>query len=269
MANPELAGFDPVFWLHHAMVDRAMTLYQDSHPKAWLASSTIGVGTYALAAGSTKDSKTVLAPFGITSDKARDTKSFNYNYADLASGQSPAEIINGLYGNRPAAQTKRSTEDSSEMHEYTANIQVDLPGSEGSFNVFIFDGEVDNAEPSTWYTDADFIGVHGFFTNNDAQGNGEDLATAAVSLTPALERRVASGKLADMKPKTVAEYFERNKVYWRVVERVLDHYDQEIELSQIPQLDVTLATAKLTVPEDSSLLPTWGEFVPLDQAKSD
>ncbi len=46
MAFPEMAGFDPVFWLHHAMVDRLVAMWQVLYPNSFIAPTVNEYGTY-------------------------------------------------------------------------------------------------------------------------------------------------------------------------------------------------------------------------------
>jgi tyrosinase len=46
MAFPETAGFDPVFWLHHAMVDRLVAMWQVLYPDSFIAPTVNEYGTY-------------------------------------------------------------------------------------------------------------------------------------------------------------------------------------------------------------------------------
>ncbi|KAF4626854.1 hypothetical protein G7Y89_g11303 [Cudoniella acicularis] len=48
MGNPIIAGFDPIFWLHHCNVDRILAIYQALYPDKWTDAT---------------DSKTYLYPF--------------------------------------------------------------------------------------------------------------------------------------------------------------------------------------------------------------
>lgn len=34
----EVSAFDPIFWLHHAMVDRMLTMWQILNPTSWITS---------------------------------------------------------------------------------------------------------------------------------------------------------------------------------------------------------------------------------------
>lgn len=273
MNDPETAGFDPAFWLHHAMVDRVLALYQAAWPETWLQSMDQVGDTFTFTSGSIQDSESILEPFAVSSNTIKDTSYYNYNYADLASGASPADIINDLYGatrspstNPPGVQTKRSVTFSRDnsTYQYIAKVESDLPGTEGSFDLFIFDGAPDNVAPEKWFQDADFLGQHGFFTNAAAKGNHEQISHASISLTAALQRRVDSGELADLQPETVARHL-RDGMYWRVVDR----FDKEIPNSKVPMLQLNVLVAEVEMPTERGAMPVWGKFRQLVGCEND
>lgn len=263
MSDPAKAGFDPAFWLHHTMVDRIFTLYQAAWPDTWLASNDVIGHTFTYNNGTVQDGGSILEPFGINSETARDYTSFNYYWADLTEDVSPIDLINDLYGDvrSPSADppatahaSKRSTEDNM-RHEYVAKVKVDLPGTEGSFDLFIFDGEPDTTNPDKWVSDSDFLGQHGFFTDPKVGGDNSQISYASISMTAALQRRVARGELADMEPATVAAHL-RAHMQWRVVDR----FDRLVPNRNIPMLQVNVVTADVAIPAERGVMPTWKPF---------
>ena len=82
MGAPEVAAFDPVFWLHHCNIDRVMAIWQATHPKRWFPKET----------PEKKGPDDPLYPLRAfkngkidwwTSNDSKDTKVFGYTYADL------------------------------------------------------------------------------------------------------------------------------------------------------------------------------------------
>jgi tyrosinase len=62
----EFSSFDPIFWAHHAMVDRIWRLWQLSHPGARPPASIMG---------------SALPPFPMTVEQTLDTTALGYDYA--------------------------------------------------------------------------------------------------------------------------------------------------------------------------------------------
>lgn len=129
------SAFDPLFFLHHCMVDRIFALWQVFHPDAWVAPDVTRVNSYTTSVGQVLDSKSPLTPFYVSSngsfwnsDMLRDPTSLGYTYAELSSagiklsnrstildGRSQvAAVVNQLYGrysvNSLNAQSSRRSE---------------------------------------------------------------------------------------------------------------------------------------------------------------
>ncbi|PVF92484.1 Di-copper centre-containing protein [Serendipita vermifera] len=90
MGDPDFAAFDPVFWLHHANVDRLFALWQALHPDLFVAPRLNFEGTFTTRPGTREGPQSNLTPFwrssGVfwNSEGARDTRTFNYTYPELA-----------------------------------------------------------------------------------------------------------------------------------------------------------------------------------------
>ncbi|EJF63238.1 photo-regulated tyrosinase [Dichomitus squalens LYAD-421 SS1] len=63
MADPAVAGFDPIFFLHHAQVDRLLSLWSALNPGVWVNKSVEEDGTFTIPDGATVDTNTPLTPF--------------------------------------------------------------------------------------------------------------------------------------------------------------------------------------------------------------
>lgn len=113
------SAFDPLFFLHHAMVDRILALWQVFHPDSWVTPEVTSVNSYTTSEGQVLNSSSPLTPFFVSSngtfwdsDMLRDPTNLGYTYAELSnagidlsnqssvlSGQAQvASVINQLYG---------------------------------------------------------------------------------------------------------------------------------------------------------------------------
>ncbi|KAK4202248.1 putative tyrosinase [Triangularia verruculosa] len=106
------SAFDPIFFLHHAMVDRIFAMWQTLYPQSWVTPTTAVLNSYTTARGQVQDSRTPLTPFFAdangafwTSDSVRDFTKFGYTYTELTDLASPRKAqagvrraINRLYG---------------------------------------------------------------------------------------------------------------------------------------------------------------------------
>jgi len=46
MAFPEMAGFDPIFWMHHAQVDRLLAMWQVLNQNSYIVPTVNAFGSY-------------------------------------------------------------------------------------------------------------------------------------------------------------------------------------------------------------------------------
>lgn len=213
----------------------------------------------------------------------RDTQTFNYRYADLASGQGAASIINSLYRDSEPEMTVRkraldldirglnvsqyindvmNPKPGSTCREYVANIQVDSMKMAGSFTVFLFAGPFDETNPGGWYEEKSMIGAHGFFSSPESTGHGSALVNAGATITDSLLLNKAAGML-DLTHGAVTAFL-KECIEWRLVKAdgtVLDEDD-------VPGLEVTIMTAEVQVPGYHYQMPSWGAFKPLTEITS-
>ncbi|KAI0322397.1 hypothetical protein OF83DRAFT_1080307 [Amylostereum chailletii] len=140
-----VTGFDPIFFLHHANVDRMLSLWSALNPNVWITDGPAEGGTYAIGeddtVGATTGSSSVhnaipfvdfthvhagLAPFWQsqtgywTSAQVADTQTFGYTYPDFngldmsnkdAVKSAIAKQVNQKYGSSnsfPSSRRKRS-----------------------------------------------------------------------------------------------------------------------------------------------------------------
>ncbi|KAF3937797.1 Tyrosinase [Dactylella cylindrospora] len=94
MSWPTVSSFDPIFWLHHANVDRLFAIWQAIYPNSWFDDPRSQLpderGTWSIGAGTRETPRTPLAPFHkdtrggtYTSDEIRDWTRFGYSYPEL------------------------------------------------------------------------------------------------------------------------------------------------------------------------------------------
>ncbi|KAI0270019.1 photo-regulated tyrosinase [Gloeopeniophorella convolvens] len=63
MNDPSVAGFDPIFFLHHANVDRLLSLWSAINPGVWVTRGPAEGGTFTISANANIDANTNLTPF--------------------------------------------------------------------------------------------------------------------------------------------------------------------------------------------------------------
>lgn len=103
----QYSAFDPLFWVHHAMIDRCWQMWQLLHPTTYVLPQAAHYDSYTMRAGSIQDINTPLTPFykdaaGAfwTAAEVRSTDTFGYAYAETR-GNSAADVLSAmarLYG---------------------------------------------------------------------------------------------------------------------------------------------------------------------------
>ncbi|KAA8576834.1 hypothetical protein EYC84_006881 [Monilinia fructicola] len=83
------SAFDPIFWLHHANVDRVLSMYQAIDSTTYITSLIDYYGTYTIPSYSYDNATTSLKPFAITSstfftsNTCRSMAQFGYSYPEI------------------------------------------------------------------------------------------------------------------------------------------------------------------------------------------
>nr|OQO21312.1 hypothetical protein B0A51_09062 [Rachicladosporium sp. CCFEE 5018] len=211
MTYLDYSAFDPIFWLHHTMIDRSFALWQALYPDSYVQPTQMIQNSFTIHQGQVVDANTPLDPFHSdqngtrwTSQTARSTRSFGYTYPELANNANISSIkaaINRLYGgdsspsNSAAAAiqpSKRFIDDTPEepslfprdpaaaarpkplRREYIANIVSEKFALNGSYAIYVFLGDFDAGDPSCWPTNPNLVGTHAIFAAlpGDPEGNG-------------------------------------------------------------------------------------------------
>ncbi|KAJ3896545.1 tyrosinase [Lentinula edodes] len=113
MSDPSVAGFDPIFFMHHAQVDRLLSLWSALNPRVWITDGPSGDGTWTIPPDTVVGKDTDLTPFWNTqssywiSANVADTSKMGYTYPEFnnldmgneaAVRSAIAAQVNKLYG---------------------------------------------------------------------------------------------------------------------------------------------------------------------------
>ncbi|KAF2198311.1 Di-copper centre-containing protein [Delitschia confertaspora ATCC 74209] len=267
MSQVPYAGFDPIFWLHHANVDRLFAIWQSLNPESYVWPNQSRTATFAVANGTVLDADSALQPFHAddrgktwTSNSVRSTSTFSYTYPELADSPTNSDLvarINALYGpdataptpNIPVSTPRTSfpghghqpiagAPSFSSRRQYICDIKVRKFALDGSFFIYVFLGEDPGDDASAWTGLSSFVGVHGVFA---ASGMHSDVEVhGAVPLTAALEARLNGGGLEGMGEGGVESYLKES-LRWRV--KSMD--GRSIPLDQVPSLQVSVSWSEV------------------------
>lgn len=176
---------------------------------------------------------------------------------DAGNGTSPA------YPTNTAVLKDNSTPlraNNGSSYQYVCNIETPRYALNGSYSVFVFNGEPENPDPLTWTFDKNLIGPVGVLAQ---PGMTEKNITTkmGIPLTRTLVYEYTKGTIPDLTEESVDNYLQQ-RLQWRVV----GPQGQEIDSTTIPgfKAQVFASTAAKQKSEDE--IPKWSEFVPLVKA---
>ncbi|KAF2008582.1 Di-copper centre-containing protein [Aaosphaeria arxii CBS 175.79] len=266
MSPPSVAAFDPMFWLHHATVDRQMALFQAIYPDSYVEPCESRTPTYTIEQGELLTADTPLTPFHRNADGdfwtsalVRDTAVLGYTYPELIGSPSNETLIANVtsqYGAATSTAAVTSNKRQATGNETTTTTlylaDVSFPvyglsaeGGSSPYNVLVFLGDVD-AEPAEWLFSKSFVGLvstlGGGEHAKDVQG------TAQIGLKGALDKAIAAGETTE---ENAEEYLKKN-VHWRV-----GLGDFEIGRDEVPGMEVKLVGTQVEVAEKKGEFDRW------------
>lgn len=286
MTYLDYSAFDPVFWLHHTMIDRCFALWQALYPNSYVQPMAALGATFNFPAGTVESATSPLYPFhkdtkgtNYNSNDVKSVSSFGYTYSELASGKASdvRAAVNKLYGTSSGSSTinKRVIDNSTAVAEHVAgainsttglsnqyicNIVSQKFAMNGSYAIYLFLGNV-SGDASTWATSNQLIGTHAVFASltpssqQQAKAMGMDMdlkITGTVPLTTALINAVTAGKLRSLKASDVQPYLTAN-LNWRVA--MMD--GTEVPVANVPDLSVSVVSATVQPATADDSFPTW------------
>lgn len=189
--------------------------------------------------------------------------------SSTAVSASRSAIVDAGNGTSPALPTNTATLSNSSTplranngssYQYTCNIETPRYALNGSYSVFLFNGEPENQDPTSWTFDKNLIGPAGILAQPGMTAKNISV-TMGVPLTRTLVYAYTRGEIADLSEDTVDEYLAQN-LRWRVA----GPQGQEIDSKTIPgfKIEVFASTAAKQKSEDE--IPKWSEFIPLKKA---
>lgn len=244
-----VSAFDPAFWLHHAMVDRAFALWQALYPDSYVEPMAQKQGSYWYSQGDTLDADTSLKPFYAKSDgtfwtssTVRSTETLGYTFAELqiTDDASLRASINSLYGsdfdnnNQRRSKLPRSLKDivsggpigkalgmlSSipnsivNQRRYQINFRAPKNTLDKTYYIDFFFGNPISEDPASWLNDINLIGSQAIMSM-DRPGQEDVAVTGVLPLNSKLKDLAASGVLVNLVESIIVDLL-KDKITWRV-----------------------------------------------------
>jgi tyrosinase len=268
------SAFDPLFFLHHAQIDRLFAMWQILNPDTYVVPEPATYATFTTSAGETQDINTPLTPFykdfsGAfwTSADARTTEIFGYTYPETSSStgiglqKQVITAINALYG--PATETASQEEGNlsarsashRSLKHWIANIRIQKTRKDFAFSIHIFIGAF-NPDSRSWDFDQNFVGTHTILMKHL---NSSSLLSTVVStsmpLTDVLLNHIRIGYLVSLADADVELYLIKNMKY-----KVTFLNGTEISDGHMPRVEISVVSVVMQVPASNEKLPVWNKM---------
>lgn len=297
MTYIEYSAFDPIFFLHHAMVDRIFAMWQILNPSSYVTPQVSLFGTFTTSIGEIENISTPLTPFYDqngnfwTPASARYTETFGYTYGEtmktpnITFHQRQANIrsvVNSLYGSTAPANTAQTSNkrglkgrktnihlksDSAvtktlfkrddDYYEWIANIIFDKHSLGGTFFIYLF-LDVPMTSPIAWSSDPAFVGLHCTFSRSDTCTTCD--ANHLVSATLPLTSALLE-RITQGQLSSLdpqdAQPYLQSNLRYRIT---LDG-KTEVSNGDVPSMKVTIVSALVRRAANCSEFPSWGPLV--------
>ncbi|KAH9819777.1 Di-copper centre-containing protein [Teratosphaeria destructans] len=299
MTYLDYSAFDPVFWLHHAMIDRCFALWQAIWTDSYVEPMAQVEQSYYSSVGDVEDVNSPLEPFHAssngtfwTSATVRDLRVFGYTYEALGNGSVAAvkAAINSLYGTSSGsaavsqvsrrslhAETARelgtaaSTTASGEVvdgkyNQYIANIRSGKSALNGSYAIYIFIGDFDDT-PSAWPLAPNLVGTHAVFAAMTVPGlsssnKRQDMVSVPVSGTmPLTSMLLAKVEAGDLPcmDPTEVTSYLTENLHWRI-----SMFDgTRVSPEDLVDFQVEVVGAQASPATSIDAFPMWGNYTSL------
>ncbi|KAJ6548594.1 tyrosinase [Mycena capillaripes] len=278
MGVTDVSAFDPIFWLHHANVDRLLSLWSAINPEVWVSVGKADQGTWTIPTGADIDINTDLTPFWKDADQKKywrstditTTESLGYIYPEFKALLNATEpqvqaaiktFVQQKYGPRTSSIPVQTASDSLmggrpaiPFHEWSVRVRVRKFALQGSFSVVFFLGPVP-ANAHEWHKSPSFAGAHAIFSSSNlvSCGNCRAQAHSGFIVQGFVHLNIARPELAAMDPESVKAYLREN-LSWRV----LHPKRHPVHSRDVPSLEVLVHVRRMwTNPGDT--LPFHGE----------
>ncbi|KAK6532025.1 hypothetical protein TWF694_003188 [Orbilia ellipsospora] len=142
--------------------------------------------------------------------------------------------------------------DGDQYVEYIAQVIADNSALNGTYTVYIFIGDYNTQDPSTWPTSPNLVGQHSAFTNI---GGGHHFSgSGSVPLTAAVMNLIVNGQIPNLGRDAVVPYLKKY-LRWEVSTAA----GVAIPSNEVQDLKVSVVSADVRLPCVPGSLPMWGD----------
>ncbi|KAI7845831.1 hypothetical protein COHA_000741 [Chlorella ohadii] len=196
MSDPTAASFDPIFFMHHANVDRQFAIWQLANPHTYLKGEIVPGGSFYTPQNITVDADTPLAPFWnpatnearfYTSWDMRNWRNLGYTYDDLEQFEALAAAGNeGNIGDRVVALYPLEPIGYDGYRFYLVAESIDTSQEHGHVDVRVF-VDMPEANQTTEGSVPNYAGLMTWLHDHMSKG-GMQYVRDEIDLTPTLGR---------------------------------------------------------------------------------
>lgn len=284
------SSFDPIFWLHHANIDRLFAIWQAINPTVGFQEYYNQGGTYGIPPGPER-ADTGLQPWrGLngrwwTSSSVLDTSTFGYGYPETPKWNyknRPTEYrrfvisrVNALYGasvqrsvakrdvldstNATLVGIENSINSKGQYYEWKVDIAADKSALNGTYQVYFFIGKPDR-NPETWRTASNLVGSYVVWTMDNIvapwlnASQVDPMVSGGVALNDALIKELGQEGLDSLNIQD-AEPFLRKNLRWRITKD-----GKKVNRRKVKNLGIKVLRSLVKLPPDEFSLPEWGPW---------
>lgn len=293
------SAFDPIFWLHHAQVDRLVAIWQAIHPYTYIKPKASTITTYYVPVGTIQDENSPLAPFHkngeggfYTGQTVRRLKTFGYSYPELVywskTGSDVLSLqkevistVNGLYHPKYAM----INEELNGAEANKLNLYLPTGSSLGADWEWKFELNINQAQIETPMAVYFFNSNHSLASGSVRMKNGRFIIGPKVFLLPKTEEKMATPfssssasvpltqtllSLGSLEPDMVLPWI-KNNILWRSVKPPdydahgadVGSTDEQAAESHIPHsaIEMTLVARKIAQSSNRSKFPIYGPWM--------
>ncbi|KAF1952540.1 Di-copper centre-containing protein [Byssothecium circinans] len=266
MSPSSVAAFDPIFWFHHANVDRQIALHQAVFPGTYLESCAAETATFTIETGELLDAGSALTPFHKnaagdfwTSTSISNIRDLGYTYPELANNPPNATIVASIkaqYSGPPnvlvsTSKAKRQAPVPATKELYLAEVKVPLYGLDDGdngaapYNVLLFLGEP-KGNSKQWAFGDNYIGTASSLGGRNVQK--DDVTPVPIDLSISLSKAIAAAATTEEGAK---EYLKANLKYR------LELGGVEIPKDKVPALEISLISTDVEIAQSDDTFDRW------------
>ncbi|KAL8651556.1 MAG: hypothetical protein Q9210_003187 [Variospora velana] len=256
MGNIPYSSFDPIFWLHHANVDRLFALWQAIYPNATVTPQVNAIGTFTVDPGTTEDINTQLSPFH--SDDSGQIVDWDVDSSQLTSNVKAR--LNSLYDpSGSTSQRARSTSASNNLQlspssmnaQWFANIRVQVSSMTSPFFVHLFLGDPP-ADAGTWSFAPNLVGSHSVVDTSRLSAANSDIPTTLFGQVPLNHAILVAGN-SDLAPSNVVPLLT-SQLKWRLQ----NTDDSPLDIGRVSSLKVHVVGQAVKARATDDEFPEYG-----------